>query len=210
MLNLSEAWIYCFKHKEFLLIFLITVMNQILNHISSGAVIVYISKYIYFSDINRIANHTKYLGISNLLGIMLVPLVGYFFDRYSARFLFPLFYSLASATYFAIYFYSSFTSPFAFSLQISAKLFISFLQVIQHASLALHTPQHLKAGIFSISSILARLGLVIYEQMSGPILDSTHALVLFLIGAVMSGALGLLFLLVALCCDALFKVQEPH
>ena len=44
--------------------------------------------------------------------------------------------------------------------------------------------------------------------MSGFILDSSYALSLFFIGGTMSGILGFLFLIAALCSQSLFKVEE--
>lgn len=75
---------YSLRHKVFLLIFLLTLVIQILFHISSQGLIVYLSKYVYHSDIVKIAHHTKYLGLSSLMLVLLVPFVGCLFDRYSA------------------------------------------------------------------------------------------------------------------------------
>lgn len=132
--------------------------------------------------------------------MLLVPLVGYLFDRF-----YPTLYLLAWANLFAIYYYPSFTSPLAYVIQISAQVLMNNVAgVLQHSSLALHTPPFLKAGLYSIAALLGRLGIVIYEQMSGPILDSKYALDMFFIGAVMSLALALLFFIVALCSNSVF------
>ena len=101
-----------------------------LSHTLSGGLVVYLSKYVYFGDVIKTADHTKYLGISNIVGILLVPVIGYLFDRYSARFLFPVVCLLSSGSFFGMYYYDSFTSPFAFALQICAKLFVGFLGLL--------------------------------------------------------------------------------
>ena len=206
--SVSEAWIYSFKHKVFLLIFLLTLITPSLIHISANGLIIYLSKYVYHSDKIKIAHHSKYLGIASVLSIVTVPFVGKMFDLYSARFLYPLFLFLEGAALFGMYYYESFTSPLAFSLQISAELFASFVRVLQQSSLALHTPKHLKAGLFSLSSLLNRVGMVIYEQISGPVLDSTYARSMFLIGGIISMSLTFLFLMVALFAKAMFREEE--
>ena len=128
--SVSEAWIYSFKHKVFLLIFLLTLITPSLIHISANGLVIYLSKYVYHSDKIKIAHHTKYLGIANIIGIVTIPFVGKLFDRYSARFLYPLFLLFAAATYFGMYYYESFTSPLAFTLQILASISVTSVKVL--------------------------------------------------------------------------------
>ena len=128
--SVSEAWIYSFKNKVFLLIFLLTLITPSLIHISANGLVIYLSKYVYHSDKIKIAHHTKYLGIANIIGIVTIPFVGKLFDRYSARFLYPLFMLLGGATYFGIYYNESFTSPLAFTLQILSKIFMNYVGVL--------------------------------------------------------------------------------
>ena len=99
-------------------------------HLSKNGLLVYLSKYIYHSDKIKIANHMKYLGIADILSIPTIPLVGKLFDRYSARFLYPLFLLFAAATYFGMYYYESFTSPLAFTLQILASISVTSVKVL--------------------------------------------------------------------------------
>ena len=49
-----------------------------------------------------------------------------------------------------------------------------------------------------------------YYQISGLILDSSHALVFFWLGGVISLALTLLFLAVAICSKSMFTVTEEE
>ena len=62
-----------------------------------------------------------------------------------------------------MYFYDSFTSPLAFTLQILAKIFVTIVVILQQSSMALHTPPHIKAGLYSVSTLISRLGIVSYE-----------------------------------------------
>ena len=50
--------------------------------------------------------------------------------------------------------------------------------------------------------------MVIYEQISGPVLDSTYARSMFLIGGIISMSLTFLFLMVALFAKSLFREEE--
>ena len=50
--------------------------------------------------------------------------------------------------------------------------------------------------------------MVIYEQISGPVLDSTYARSMFLIGGYTCMGLSFLFLMVALFAKSIFREEE--
>lgn len=80
-------------------------MKKLIGHITSGGLVVYVSKYVYHGDVIRIAHHTKYLGISTVLEILLLPVVGHLFDKYSARFLYTIFSFLCGCSLLGIFYY---------------------------------------------------------------------------------------------------------
>ncbi len=210
--GLRSAARYSCRQKVLLLLYVGIFGSFILIFASNMSITTWISKYLYDGDTKATARHIRLLGIQDPFKVLVFLGVGVLFDRYSERFLIPAFFALASSSVIALYFVTPLNAPLAFAIQITAGVFSEVTQGVVFMSLSKHALSEIKGAIFTLASLTSTLSSVGFFLLNGPLIDSpSYNKLIFLTIGGFSLLVGVLFLLVALCCPHLYvKPKTPQ
>ena len=192
-----------------IVIYFMSVSQRVLNLAFIAVVSVWMSKYVYDGDTNKISNHNKFvLGISNSAVLVIAPFLGLLFDRCGELVVIPLNYFIASAPYIGLYFLTDFKTTLAYGLQIIGTISSILNNSLGFMILARHAPPVGAGKIFAVNRVFAGIIQIGMSYFLGWVVDQSFNKIAFLI----VGGFGLMvvftFLLISMLCRNWSKVYQ--